>query len=141
MHEIKTKDPYEGFSSKKEICDFNNYSTKSKYYGDSNKLAIGKMKDENGGVPIEEFVGLKPKMYSFLVENSEHKKAKGVNRNVVATISHNQYKDVLSNNKCLRHSVNRIKSKDHRIGNYEINKIALSLFNRKIYIKTMDITD
>ena len=79
-------------------------------------------------------------MYTFLVENSEHKKAKGVNRNAVATISHNQYKDVLSNNKCLRHSMNRIKSKDHRIGNYEINKIALSLFNRKIYIKTMDIT-
>ena len=53
------------------------------------------MKDETGGVTVEEFVGLKSKMYSFLVDdNSEHKKAKGVNRNVVATISHNEYKDV-----------------------------------------------
>ena len=34
------------------------------------------MKDEAGGVANEEFVGLKPKMYSFLVENSEHKKEK-----------------------------------------------------------------
>ena len=33
------------------------------------------MKFETGGVAIEEFVGLKPKMYSFLLENSEHKKA------------------------------------------------------------------
>ena len=64
---------------------------------------------------IEEFVGLTPKMYSFLVEdNSEHKKAKSVDTNVVATICHNGYKDVLLNNKCLRHSMNRIKSKDHR---------------------------
>ena len=45
------------------------------------------MKDEPGGVAIEEFVGLKPKMYSFLVDNFEHKKVKGVNKNVVATIS------------------------------------------------------
>ena len=62
-------------------------------------------------------------MYSFLVESSEHKKAKGVNRDVFATIRHNEYKDVLLNNKCLRHSMNRIQCKDHRIGAYEINKI------------------
>ena len=53
---------------------------------------------------MKEFVGLKPKMYSFLVDdNSEHKEAKGVNKNVVAAISHNEYKYVLLNNKCLRH--------------------------------------
>ena len=93
IYEIKTEGVYEDFSSNKEMFDFSNYSTKSKYYDDSNKLAIGKMKDENGGNAIEEFDGLKPKMYSFLVgNNSEHKKAKCVNRNVVATISHNEYK-------------------------------------------------
>ena len=43
-----------------------------------------------------EFVGLKPKMYSYLVnDNSEYERRKGVNRNVVATISHNEYKDIL----------------------------------------------
>ena len=75
------------------MFDFSNYSIKSKYYDDSNKLVIGKMKDETGGVAIEEFVGLKPKMYSFLVDNSEHKEAKGVNRDFAAAISHNEYKD------------------------------------------------
>ena len=57
------------------MFDVSNYFTKSKYYDDSNKLVIWKMKDETGGVAIEEFVGLKPKMYSFLVGNDEHKKA------------------------------------------------------------------
>ena len=31
--------------------------------------------------------------------------------------------------------MNRIKIKDHRIGTYGINKISLSCFNDKIYIK------
>ena len=84
------------------------------------------MKNETEGVAIKEFVGLKPKMYSLLVEDNSHKKVKGVNRNVVATISHNEHKDVLLNNKCIRDSMNRIQSKNHLMGTYEINKISLS---------------
>ena len=75
MYEIKTEDVYEDFSSNKENFDFSNYSTKSKYYDDSN---FEKMKDET--------CWMKPKMYSFLVENSEHKKTNGVNKNVATTI-------------------------------------------------------
>ena len=42
------------------------------------------MKDEADGVAIEEIVGLKSKMYlSFVYDNSEHKKTKVVNKNVV----------------------------------------------------------
>ena len=65
MYEIKTKDVYEDFSSNKEMLDFSSYVTNSKYYDNSNKLVIKKMKDETRGIAIEEFVGLKPKMYSF----------------------------------------------------------------------------
>ena len=79
MYEIKTEEIYEHFGSDKEILDFSIYSTKSKYYDPSNKLVNRKMKNETGGVAIKEFVGLKPKMYLFLVDNnSEHKKAKGL---------------------------------------------------------------
>ena len=85
------------------------------------------MKDGTAGVVIEESVGLNPKMNSYLVDdNSEHKKEKGVNGSIVGTISHNEYKDILLNKKCLRHSMNRIQSKDFKIGTYEINKISLS---------------
>ena len=78
MYEIKTEDVAEDFSNDKEMLDFSNFSTKSKCYNDSNKLVIDKMKDETAGIVIEEFVRLKPKMYSFLVDdNSEPKKIKG----------------------------------------------------------------
>ena len=68
-------------------------------------------------------------------DNNEHNKAKGVNKNVIETISYNEYKDVLLNKKFLRHSMNRIQSKDHKIVTYEISKISLSYFDDKIYIQ------
>ena len=81
-------------------------------------------------------------MYSFLIgSSSEHKKAKGVNKNVVETINHSEYRDVLLNKKCLRHSMNRIRSKNHRIGIYEINKVSLSCFNDKIHILNNGMMD
>ena len=96
------------------MFNFSNYSTKSKYDHNSSKLMVGKMKDETANVAIEESVGLKPNMYLYLISNdSEHKKAKGVNKNIIAKISHKKHKDVLLNKKCLRHSINRIHSKDH----------------------------
>ena len=70
MYEIKTEDVYEDFSNHKEIFDFSNHWAKSKYYDDSKKLVIGKMKDQIGGAAIEEFVGWKPKMYLFLPGNN-----------------------------------------------------------------------
>ena len=65
----------------------------------------------------------------------EHKKARGMNKNVVAIISPSEYKDVFLNEKCLRYFMNRIQSTEHRIGTYEINKISLSWFDGKIYIQ------
>ena len=132
---IKDEKP-RGFSNDKKMFGFSNYSTMSKYYDNSNKLMIGKMKDEKPGVTIDRFFRLKSKMYLYLVnDNSEHKNAKGVNRNVVPTTSHNEYNDILLNKKCLRHSMNRIQSKDNKTGTYELNKIYLFCFHDKIYIQ------
>ena len=83
------------------------------------------MINETGGVVIEEYVGLKPKLYLFLVYNNKYEKTKDVNKNTVATIGHNEYKDVLLNYKCIRQSMNRIQRKDHRIRTYEIRQISL----------------
>ena len=76
-------------------------------------------------------------MYSFLVDDdSEHKKAKGVNENFVEKIRYNEYKDVLLNKEYLRNSMNRIQSKNHRLGTYETNKISLSCFDGLQLFKT-----
>ena len=68
IYEIKIEDVYGDFSLDKEMFHFSNYSAELKYY-DSNKYVVGKMKDERAGVVTKEFVGLKPKMYSFLIDD------------------------------------------------------------------------
>ena len=71
----------EDFGTDKEMFNFSSYWTISKYYDDSKRLVVVKMKDKTSGVVIEEFLRMKPKMYLFLVDdNSEHKKPKGVNK-------------------------------------------------------------
>ena len=56
----------------KTLFDFSNYSKDSKFYDDGNKRVIAKMKDQMGGIIIDEFIGLKSKMYAIktlMVEN------------------------------------------------------------------------
>ena len=57
-----------------------NYSKDSTFYDDTNKKVIDKMKYEYGGATIDQFIGLKSKMFSIKKENrSESSTAKGVN--------------------------------------------------------------
>ena len=49
-----------------------------------------------------------------------------------AAIRHDEYKNVLLNNKCMWYLMNRIQSKNHRT--YEINKTSLLCFYHNIYI-------
>ena len=62
-YERKSEDVYKEFYKWKYLFDFSNYSKDSRFYDDTNKKVIGKMKDGYGGVIIDEFIGLKSKMY------------------------------------------------------------------------------
>ena len=64
---LKLKMPMKILAAIKKMFDLSNYSTKLKYYDNSNKSVVGKIKDETASVAIEESVGLKPKMYSYLI--------------------------------------------------------------------------
>ena len=52
----------------KHLFDFSNYLKDSKFFDDTNKKVIGKMKDEYGGAIIDQFIGLKSKMHSIKKE-------------------------------------------------------------------------
>ena len=120
-YEIKSENVYEEFFKQKDLFDFSNYSKDSKFFNETNKKVIGKIKDEFGGVIVSEFVGLKSKMYSIKkIDGKEHNTAKGVN---IATEFDN-FKDVLFNKKIIRHKMKRIQSKKHKLGTYEIDKIS-----------------
>ena len=58
-------------------------------------LAIGKMKDEVRGKIINEFVVLKSKLFQFSVDGGKLKKQKISIKNIVNSIRHKKFVDVL----------------------------------------------
>ena len=130
-YEIKSKDVYKEFFKYKHLFDFSNYPKDSKFFDQANEKVIGKMKDESEGKIIDEFVGLKSKIYSMKnIDGKESNTAKGVN---IAT-EFNEFKDTLFNKKLLRHKVKKIQSKKRRVRTYEIRKISLSCYDNKRFV-------
>ena len=131
VYEIKGGNVYYQCFKDKHLFDFSGYRKDSVYYDDSNKIVLGKMKDELGGVKIDEFAGLKSKMYSSIsCDGKKANKVKGVN----LTLRHKEYVDVLFNKKVVTHKMKRIQSNLHKIGSYDINKISLSCFDDERYV-------
>ena len=134
IYEIKTDDFYKDISkdaeSKFDTSEFDKYHPAINDFGFKvgvNKKVIGMFKDETGGKQIEEFVGLRSKLYSYKLHEKEHKRCKGVKRSVVAkSITHEDYKNCLrTKNEQLR-TTNVIRSHLHDIYTEQINKVALS---------------
>ena len=89
------------------------------------------MKHKFGWVIVNEFIGLKSKMYSIKkIDGKEYNAAKWVS---IAS-EFDKFKDVLFNEKIIRHKMKRIQSKKHKLGTYEIDKISLSCFDDKRYV-------
>ena len=59
VYEIKAEDVYEEFCQDKNLFDFSDYPSDSKFFDPINKKVIGKMKDEFKGKIISEIAGLK----------------------------------------------------------------------------------
>ena len=77
-YHITTEDVYEDLKPHLQLFDTSDYPPDHPLYSSVNKKVMGKMKDETAGVPIQEFVGLRSKMYSMLYNNQAKKKAKGI---------------------------------------------------------------
>ncbi|XP_068737901.1 uncharacterized protein [Montipora capricornis] len=136
-YEIETSDVYQDFWNDKDKFDNSDYPENSPFYSNTNKKVIGKFKDEAAGIPITEFVGLRSKMYSYMKDNDKGgKTAKGIKKNIIKNnITHKNYKEVLFNNKQMHHTMKTIRSNLHQLGSYELNKVSLSCFDDKRYIK------
>ena len=143
-YEIETEDFYRDISSDVELrFDTSNYPKDhpSGILTGVNKKVIGMFKDEASGKQIAEFVGLRAKLYSYRVEESyEEKKCKGVKKAVIKkTITFNDYKDCLFDNKPAMRKMNVIRSHLHTIFTETVNKIALSPFDDKRLIREDNI--
>ena len=138
-YEVQTEDFYKDISSDVAAkFDTSNFPKDhpSGIEAGHNKKVVGMMKDEAGGLIIDEFVGLRAKLYSYkMLEGKEEKKCKGVKKSVVKkTIRFEDYKTCLFTGKEQLRKMNVIRSHKHDIYTEEVNKIALSANDDKRFI-------
>ena len=136
MYLIQTEDVYKDFSKDiKRKFDTSDYPEKhpSGIKTGVNKKVIGKFKDEAAGKQITHFVGLRPKLYSYKIEEKgETRKAKGVKKNVIKnSLAFEDYKKCLFSEEEVMKDMNIIRSENHEIYSMTVNKLALSANNDK----------
>ena len=139
LYEIQTEDFYKDISGDvKDRFDTSDYPEKhpSGIPTGINKKVLGMFKDEAEGKNIKEFVGLRAKLYSYIMEEGkENKRCKGVKKAVVEkSITHEDYKTCLLTGKEQLRKQNIIRSYEHEVFTEEVNKIALSAADDKRYI-------
>ena len=139
MYEIQTEDFYKDISEDvKHRFDTSDYPPNhpSGIPSGFNKKVLGMFKDEAGGKVIDEFVGLRAKLYSYkMFEGEENKKCKGVKKSVVKkSIAHEDYKNCLFTGKEQLRKMNVIRSYRHEVYTEEVNKIALCPSDDKRHI-------
>ena len=143
LYEIKGKDFYKELETNRDLrqnFDLSNYPLSHNLYNDSQKLVTLKFKDEFGGVPIQEFIGFKPKMYSILYGGKQKMSAKGVTQSAQNKLKHEVYRRVLLTGESFRAINTRIGSVDHQLQTIRTNKLSLSCFDDKRYIKEDGVT-
>ena len=139
MYEIETEDFYKDIAGDvKDKFDTSDYPENhpSGIPTGINKKVLGMMKDEAAGKIIKEFVGLRSKLYSFVMDDGgETKKCKGIKKQVVErSIRHEHYKTCLTTGKELLRKQNILRSYEHEVYTEEVNKVALSALDDKRYI-------
>ena len=131
IYQIKTKDFYKDIThdilSKFDTSDYPP-NHKSGIPTGVNKKVIGMFKDEVAGKQISRFVGLRPKLYTFEIEeDKEVRKCKGIKKNVVKKrLNFDDYVQCLFTGRKEMRSMKIIRSEKHDIYSKEVNKVALS---------------
>ncbi len=125
-------DIYQDFSEiLNEFMDTSIYPNNHYLFSEKRKKKLGFLKDESGGKIIEEFIGLKSKLYSIKYFNGEtESKCKGLQKSALKKfIKHENYKDVLFEGNILISETRRIKSKNFQLEFIETNKISHTPFD------------
>ncbi|XP_076664768.1 uncharacterized protein LOC143367041 [Andrena cerasifolii] len=143
IYHIQCDDIYETMKHNINRFDTSDYPTDNPYNMPRlNKKVPGLMKDENNGMIMTEFVGLRAKMYALRVDGKKDtKKAKGVKTNVIVrTINFDDYAQCLHKEIEMVRRQSCIRSKLHKVYTISESKIALSPNDDKRYI-VPDSTD
>ena len=115
---IKSEDIYKNIANDvEERFDTSNYDVNRYLPVGKNKKVFGLMKDELGGTIMVGVIAMRPKTYSYLMDDGNSDKiAKWTKKCVIKQIIKlNDYKNWLLNNKIVLKSQQRFKSKAYNL--------------------------
>ena len=117
------------------FLDLSNFPSDHKLFNNKFKGHLGKLKIETQNHHITQFVGLKPKMYSFMTtaNNTPHNTLKGVPLYRRKEISFDQYLKCLTEGKTLKTDLTRLQFTKQEMSLIEMTKVALSSYEDKRY--------
>lgn len=131
-----SRDDFHAEMKNSDYFDCSNYSEKSGMFSDKNEMVPGKFKDECPDPPIEEFIGLRAKMYSLKLAGGLNKaRAKGVGRLVRGEMTHEDYYNSLFENKEYFCKDVKIGHTNHQLETQHFIKKSLSPYNDKKWIQ------
>ncbi|XP_053380054.1 uncharacterized protein LOC123531918 [Mercenaria mercenaria] len=135
LYSCETEDIYEDMKASLDYFDTSDYPKEHFLHSDQNKKVLGKMKDETNGMPISEFIGLRSKMYSFLCNGKEEKRAKGVAKvTVKKDLKHDCYKNTLFDETNTVSTMHSLRSHRHELFGETTQKISLSAVDDKRFL-------
>ena len=137
MYHIETPDLYADIAAAKAELDTSNYDPAHPAYSNDNNKRIGLLKDETGGMPIIEFVGLRAKMYSFTymdatgnVVDPRHKhRAKGIQYAASRRLEHRDFVRMLTEPFVQVLPNRRINAKHHEYATFNVGLFLVTLVN------------
>ena len=135
-YHIRKTDIFEIIKNNKDLFDLSDYPKEHELYDPTNKKVIGKFKNESIK-QINEFVGLRAKLYSFTVDGETKCKnrCKGIKKSVVKNeIKTKDYIDTLYTHEPKHVEQNGIRSYGHELYSETQHKVALSCRDDKVYI-------
>src|SRR5277367_6311131 len=117
---------------KDELLDISNYSKTHAKYSNNLNAKLGCVKDEFKGAVCSEIVMLTTKCCSMRIENEKFKcAAKGVGRETIKTLNHEDYRSRIVNRSELLRKVSRLQSFKHKLFSIRQCKVALTFFDNK----------
>ena len=146
---VETDYIYKDMLNDKNLYDFSEYPENHPNYDVTNNKVLMKFKDEMKSLIITEFIGLKPKMYSFnYIDNTEINENdikydeynkiilnkhihKGVKESI--NLKHDEYKRSLYKEELIYKEFYNLQLNKQNIYLDKINKIALNPFESKRY--------
>ena len=136
--EIPTEDIYKDLEDEElaKHFDFHKYPKDHPLYSTLNKQKLGKFKDECAGKVINEFIGLRSKMYSIDIQEGGNKfKAAGVKECVKEQhLNHQLYKTVLDSRKDINVTQYLIRSRLQELKTVSQVRNGLSAYDDKRYV-------